>query len=77
MSNVRIGRSDEPYDSRLERFPTLVHAFVDSAVRAPDRAALQCLDKSLSYRDYFRAVTTLSDRLVSLGARGGRVATKS
>ncbi len=75
MNDVEIGRTNLPYNPRLPEYPTMVHAFVKAAEMAADRTALQSLDKELSYGSYMRAVSTLSDRLVSLGARGGRIAT--
>jgi long-chain acyl-CoA synthetase len=75
MANAPIGRSDQAYDDRLPRYPTVVHAFADVSRQAPDRTALQSLGDSLNYRDYMRAVSTLSDRIVGMGARHGRIAT--
>ena len=75
MNDVGIGRTSLPYNPRLPTYPTMVHAFVAAAETAPERTALQSLDQELSYGNYMRAVSTLSDRLVSMGARGGRIAT--
>lgn len=75
MTEVAIGRATLPYNPRIPHYPTVMHAFVAAAKAAPDRIALQSLDQELIYRHYHRAVATLSDRLVSLGVRGGRVAT--
>ena len=75
MASAPVGRSDLTYNERLPRFPTLVHAFADAAAKAADRIALQSLEDALTYGAYMRAASTLSDRLVGLGARGGRIAT--
>lgn len=56
------------------RFPSVVHALLDAARRAPSATALICGDESLTYHDYARSVATLARTLSTWGARGSRIA---
>lgn len=53
---------------------TVVHMLADAAERRPDAIALANGAIELSYRDYAASVAGLAGRLLSLGARGERVA---
>lgn len=70
---VRIGRSALDLDPTLPRYDTVVHALAAAAERAPDRIALICRDRSLSYRQYVRAVGGLARYLAAHGVAGERV----
>jgi long-chain acyl-CoA synthetase len=59
---------------QLQPYPTVVHMLLDTAQRWPLREALVCGGERLSYADYLSAVATFAHELVSLGARGERVA---
>jgi long-chain acyl-CoA synthetase len=58
----------------LDAYPTVVHMLRETATRWPEREALVCGTERLSYRAYLGAVATFAAELVSLGARGERVA---
>jgi long-chain acyl-CoA synthetase len=54
-------------------FPTIVHMLADAAARSPDRVALVCEEKSLTYVQYLRCVAGFTRELTRHG-RGARVA---
>ncbi len=54
--------------------PTVVHMLSDAATQSPDAVALVCGERSLTYAEYLRCVGGFASELVSLGARGSRVA---
>ncbi|MDY7106479.1 MAG: AMP-binding protein [Actinomycetota bacterium] len=54
--------------------PTIVHAFVETARRVPDRAAIIAGGRSITYREYHAAVAGFAHRLATVGVAGGRVA---
>src|SRR5262245_60060644 len=58
----------------LRPYPTVVHMLRETAVRWPEREAVVCGDERLSYATYLGAIATFASELVSLGARGERVA---
>ncbi|MGC0416844.1 class I adenylate-forming enzyme family protein [Embleya sp. AB8] len=75
--------SEESVSSKYDTMPpgrgrrahdTVVHAFRDAVARAPERVALRCGDRTLTYREYGRCVEALAIRLRTAGAAGGRVA---
>ncbi len=55
-------------------YPTILHALEDAARRIPDRPALICEDRSLTYSQYKSAVAGLARRLQQLGVANERVA---
>jgi long-chain acyl-CoA synthetase len=55
-------------------FPTVVQMFAQTAGRFPDRTALVCGPRRLSYAQYLRCVAAFAAELAGYGARGGRVA---
>jgi long-chain acyl-CoA synthetase len=55
-------------------FPTVVHMLAETAERFPDRTALVCGPRRLSYAQYLRCVAAFAAELAGYGARGGRVA---
>ncbi len=70
---VRIGRSALSIDPSLPRYDTVVHALAAAAERAPDRVALICRDRSITYTQYLRAVGGLARALAAHGVAGERV----
>jgi long-chain acyl-CoA synthetase len=55
-------------------WPTVVHMLADAAVQSPDKEALRCQDKSLSYQAYAACVASLALELQGQGiGRGDRV----
>ena len=54
--------------------PTVVHVLADAAARSGDATALVCGDRQFNYAQYLRCVAGFAHELVSLGARGSRVA---
>ena len=54
--------------------PTVVHMLADAAARSADATALVCGERTLTYAQYLRCVAGFAGELVSLGARGSRVA---
>jgi len=62
-----------PIDPSLPRYPSVVHALRDSVERHPERRALVCRGRTLSYRELGHAVGALARRLVSAGVQGQRV----
>jgi long-chain acyl-CoA synthetase len=55
-------------------YPTIVHALEDAAQRVPDRLAIVCEDRSVTFEQYKTAVAGLAHRLQRVGASGERVA---
>jgi long-chain acyl-CoA synthetase len=60
-------------DPALPRYPTIVHVLKESIARHPERRALLCRGRALSYRELACAVTGLARQLSSLGAQRQRV----
>ena len=58
----------------LRPYPTVVHMLRETAARWPEREAVVCGDERLNYANYLDAIATFAGELVSLGARGERVA---
>ena len=55
-------------------YPTILHALEDVARRTPDRVALICEDRSLTFSQHKRAIAGFARRLQGLGVEGERVA---
>jgi long-chain acyl-CoA synthetase len=60
--------------SNAPNYPTILHALEAVAKRAPDRLALICEDRSLTYAQYEKAIAGMARRLQKIGAAGERVA---
>jgi len=71
---MAIGRPTRDYDPSLPDAPTVVHAFADTVRRVPDRDAIICGERRLTYRQYFAAVAGYASRLGARGVAGERVA---
>ena len=65
-------RGPKPIDPALPRHESIVHALIDAARRAPDRTALICRDRSITYDQYARAAAGLARKLAPLGVAGSR-----
>lgn len=57
----------------LPRFPSIVHALRDSIARHPERRALLCRGRALTYAELGRAVAALAQQLSPLGVQRQRV----
>ena len=55
-------------------YPTILHALEAVAKRTPDRQALICEDRSLTFAQYEKAIAGMARRLQKIGAAGERVA---
>jgi long-chain acyl-CoA synthetase len=55
-------------------YPTILHALESVAKRTPDRLALICEDRSLTFAQYEKAIAGMARRLQKIGAAGERVA---
>jgi len=55
-------------------YPTILHALEDVARRTPDRAALICEDRRLTFAEHERAISGFARRLQKIGVKGERVA---
>jgi long-chain acyl-CoA synthetase len=55
-------------------YPTILHALEDVARRTPDRQALICEDRSLTFAQYKTAISGFARRLEKIGVEGERVA---
>jgi long-chain acyl-CoA synthetase len=55
-------------------YPTILHALEDVARRTPDRLALVCEERSLTFAQHKKAVSGFARRLQKLGVEGERVA---
>jgi long-chain acyl-CoA synthetase len=55
-------------------YDTVVHMLADAAATSPNAIALRNGTVDLTYRDYAASVATLAERLLTLGARGERIA---
>jgi long-chain acyl-CoA synthetase len=53
---------------------TVVHMLADAALRSADATALVCAERRLSYAQTLRCVAGFASELVTMGARGSRVA---
>ncbi len=71
---MTIARPAMEIDPDLPNYPTIVHALEFAARQVPDRAALVCEDRSITYAQYARAAGGLARLLRELGAAGSRVA---
>jgi len=56
------------------RYPTILHALEDVVRRTPDRQALICEDRSLTFAQHKRAISGFARRLQKIGVDGERVA---
>ena len=71
---MAVGRPMRDYDRTLPDAPTVVHAFVDTVRRVPDRDAIICSGRRINYREYHSAVAGYAYHLAGRGVAGGRVA---
>ena len=71
---MTIGRPTMKIDPDLPNYPTIVHALEFAAGHVPDRTALVCEDRGITFAQYARAAGGLGRRLRELGAQDGRVA---
>jgi long-chain acyl-CoA synthetase len=55
-------------------YPTILHALEDVARRTPDRTALICEDRQVTFAEHLRAVAGVARRLQQIGVQGERVA---
>jgi long-chain acyl-CoA synthetase len=55
-------------------YPTILHALEDVARRTPDRLALICEDRRLTFAQHKSAISGFAKRLLKLGVEGERVA---
>src|SRR5262250_2386521 len=55
-------------------YPTILHALQDVARRTPQRPALICEERSLTFAQHRDAIAGFAGRLQSLGVDGARVA---
>src|SRR5215510_12081103 len=55
-------------------YPTILHALQDVARRTPDRPALICEDRSLTFVEHKHAISGFARRLQKIGVEGERVA---
>ena len=55
-------------------YPTILHALEDVVRRTPDRQALICEDRSLTFAQHKRAISGFARRLQKIGVDGERVA---
>jgi long-chain acyl-CoA synthetase len=55
-------------------YPTILHALEDVARRTPDRLALICEDRSLTFAQHKSAISGFARRLQKIGVEGERVA---
>jgi long-chain acyl-CoA synthetase len=71
---VAIVHSRLKIDPDLPDFPTITHALAFAAGHVPDRIAMICEDKSMTYAQYGRGAAGLAEELKSRGAQANRVA---
>src|SRR5215468_10932767 len=55
-------------------YPTILHALQDVARRTPDRQALICEDRRLTFAQHRDAISGFARRLLKIGVEGERVA---
>jgi long-chain acyl-CoA synthetase len=72
-ASAPLGRPRVDLDPTLPDYPTVVHALAEAARRAPERAAIICGDRTLSYAGYARAAGGFARRLAAHGVAGERV----
>jgi long-chain acyl-CoA synthetase len=72
-ASAPLGRPRVEIDPSLPDYPTVVHALAEAARRAPERAAIICGERTLSYAGYLRAVAGFARRLAGHGVAGERV----
>ena len=60
--------------SNAPDYPTILHALQDVVKRTPDRLALICEDRSLTFSQHEKAIAGLARQLQRIGAKGERVA---
>jgi long-chain acyl-CoA synthetase len=71
---LKPGRSTLKTPEKAPDHPTIIHTLDATAKRIPDRTALICEDRSLTYREYHQAVSGLAKRLKILIEKGDRIA---
>src|SRR5215831_10750176 len=69
MSHVKLTVPADAPD-----YPTILHAMEDVARRTPDRHALICEDRSLTFAQHKSAIAGFARRLQKIGVEGERVA---
>lgn len=60
-------------DPALPEVPSVVHALADAAARVPQRVALICGERSMTYAEYLRGAAGFAHETVARGAAAGRV----
>ncbi|MFN0301717.1 MAG: class I adenylate-forming enzyme family protein [Burkholderiales bacterium] len=60
-------------DPSLPNYPSVIHALADAAARVPDRIALICGERTMTYAEYLRGAAGVAHELNARGAAGGRV----
>jgi long-chain acyl-CoA synthetase len=71
---LKPGRSTLKIPDDAPDYPTIVHALEATAKRVPDRTAMICEDRSLTYRHYHQAISGLAKRLKIMIDKGDRIA---
>src|SRR3954470_3399958 len=74
FSAARISSVKLMVPPNAPNYPTVLHALEDVARRTPDRLALVCEERSLTFAEHRRAVSGFARRLQKLGVEGERVA---
>ena len=69
---AKTARGLKAIDPALPLHETVVHALIDAARRAPDRTALICRDRAITYAEYARAAAGLARKLAPMGVAGSR-----
>jgi acyl-CoA synthetase (AMP-forming)/AMP-acid ligase II len=71
---MTIGRPTQDDDPALPDTTTVVHALVETARGVPDRDAIICGERGITYRDHHAAVAGYAHDLAARGVADGRVA---
>ncbi|MCZ6764112.1 MAG: AMP-binding protein, partial [Alphaproteobacteria bacterium] len=71
---MQVGRPTVEIDPTLPDYPTIIHALADKTTAIPDREAIACGPRALTYAQYGRAVAGYAHMLDARGVAGERVA---
>jgi long-chain acyl-CoA synthetase len=71
---MEVGRPTRDYDPALPKALTIVHAFIDTVRRVPDRDAILCGERRINYRQYLSAAAGYAHVLAERSVAGSRVA---
>src|SRR5436190_23106315 len=74
LASAKLPRVKLTVPQDAPNYPTILHALDDVARRTPDRTALICENRSVTFAQHRAAVSGFARRLGKIGVKGERVA---